>query len=59
MPKQNPERIDDENPEWTDETFAKAVPFTALPSELQAVLSSPKRVIVPKEETAETKQPAA
>jgi uncharacterized protein (DUF4415 family) len=26
MPKPNPELIDDENPEWTDEMFARARP---------------------------------
>ena len=26
MPKSNPEMIDDENPEWTDEMFARARP---------------------------------
>jgi hypothetical protein len=34
--------IDDENPEWTEEDFAKAVPFSGLPVELQNLLSSPK-----------------
>ena len=29
--KPNPELIDDENPEWADEMFARAVPFSGLP----------------------------
>lgn len=44
MKKPNPELIDDENPEWTDQDFASAVPFSALPAELQELLSSPKHV---------------
>ncbi len=58
MPTPDPELIDDENPEWTDQTFAKAVPFSALPSELQALLSEPRH-IKPDTETASTEQPAA
>jgi len=30
--------IDKENPEWTDEVFARAVPFSGLPQEMQKVL---------------------
>ena len=58
MKKPNPELIDDENPEWTEEEIAKAVPFSGLPVELQNLLSSPKQK---KEETASrsTRQPAA
>lgn len=44
MKKPNPELIDDENPEWTEEAFAKAVPFSAVPAELQELLKSPKQV---------------
>jgi hypothetical protein len=44
--------------EWTDEDFARAVPFSALPAELQQLLSSEKRV-VPDAETMATQQPAA
>ena len=40
MKAPEPEMIDDENPEWTDEDFARAVPFSALPAELQQLLSS-------------------
>ena len=36
----NPELIDEENPEWTEEDFARAVPFSALPEELRKTLSS-------------------
>jgi hypothetical protein len=50
--------IDDENPEWTKEDFAIAVPFSALPAELQALLSSPKQV-TPDSESQTTRQPAA
>jgi hypothetical protein len=39
----DPELIDDENPEWSEEDFAKAVPFSALPIDLQHRLSSPKQ----------------
>jgi hypothetical protein len=58
MKAPEPEMIDDENPEWTDEDFARAVPFSALPAELQQLLSSEKRV-VPDAETVITHQPAA
>lgn len=36
----NPELIDDENPEWTEEDFKRAVPFSALPESLQAKLKA-------------------
>jgi len=49
---------DDENPERTDEMFAHAVPFSALPAELQALLSEPKHVS-PDAEAPATSQPAA
>jgi len=54
----DPEMIDDENPEWTDEMFARAVPFSGLPQELQALLSG-ERHIKPDEEAPSTRQPAA
>lgn len=39
MPKRpNPEMIDDENPEWTEEDFARAKKFSDLPEEHQRVL---------------------
>jgi len=34
----NPELIDDENPEWTEEDFQRAMPFSGLPESLQAKL---------------------
>lgn len=34
----NPKLIDDDNPEWTEADFANAVPFSALPEDVQAVL---------------------
>ncbi len=54
----DPGLIDDENPEWTDEMFARSVPFSALPAELQALLSEEKH-IVPDVETPSTREPAA
>lgn len=50
MPIPDPELIDDDNPEWTAEDFARAVPFSALPADLQALLSDPHRVVVPEAE---------
>jgi hypothetical protein len=44
MRKPNPELIDDENPEWTEEDFAKAVPFSGLPLEMQKLLSGEKHL---------------
>lgn len=38
------DRIDAENPEWTEEDFANAIPFSALPAEMQALLDSPKAI---------------
>ncbi|MGA2809588.1 MAG: hypothetical protein ABSE87_15780 [Terracidiphilus sp.] len=58
MQRPDPELIDDENPEWTDEDFAKAVHFSALPAELQALLSSPKK-LSPDADASTTEQPAA
>jgi len=49
---------DGEVREWTDEDFARAVPFSALPAVLQRLLSSEKRV-VPDAETMVAQQPAA
>jgi len=39
----NPELIDNENPEWTEEDFARAVPFSALPESLRDKLSAIQR----------------
>lgn len=35
----NAEKVDRDNREWTDEDFAQAVPFEALPESLRAKLS--------------------
>jgi hypothetical protein len=53
------ERPDDENPEWTDDDFARAVPFSALAAELKAILSDPVRKIVPDAGERDSKKPAA
>lgn len=45
----NPELIDDENPEWTDEETRRAVPFSALPESLQAKLRGRPKADVTKE----------
>jgi uncharacterized protein (DUF4415 family) len=45
-PKPDPEMIDDESPEWTDEDFARAVPFSQLPPALQATLMSQPRIVI-------------
>jgi len=34
----NPEMIDDDNPEWTDEDFKRAKKFSELPKSLQTTL---------------------
>jgi hypothetical protein len=44
--------------ELNEEDLARFVPFSALPAELQAVLSSPKHVS-PDAETPSIRQPAA
>jgi tRNA U34 5-methylaminomethyl-2-thiouridine-forming methyltransferase MnmC len=45
-PKQNPEMIDEEHPEWTDEMFAQAEPMTKTDPELvemsKSLCSKPK-----------------
>lgn len=41
--KPKPEMIDAENPEWTEEDFATAVPFSELPDSLRTVLASRRR----------------
>ena len=35
----NPELIDEENPEWTEQDFARAVPFDLLAPSLRAKLA--------------------
>lgn len=37
--KPKPDLIDDDNPEWTEEDVARAIPFTALPDSLRTTLS--------------------
>jgi uncharacterized protein (DUF4415 family) len=41
MPKYG--KSDSDNPEWTKETFARAIRFKDLPESLQRTLSKPKR----------------
>lgn len=41
--KVNKPVVDKENPEWTKADFARAVPFSGLPSDLQRVLSNRTR----------------
>ena len=38
MSKQSIKHADDDNPEWSDADFARAVPFSGLPLTLQAKL---------------------
>lgn len=45
----NPELIDDENPELTEEWFKRAVPFSSLPESLQAKLRGRPKAAVTKE----------
>ncbi len=47
--KPNPELIDNENPEWTDEMFKQSVRLDALPASLQAKLRGRPKAIVTKE----------
>jgi hypothetical protein len=58
MKAPNPELIDGENPEWTDDMFAKAIPFSALPADQQKLLSEKKHV-VPDAKKPSKRQPAA
>ena len=46
---------DGEVREWTDENFAQTVPFSALPADLQALLSSEDRIVISNEDTAESR----
>jgi hypothetical protein len=45
--------------ELTEEDFARAVPFTALPDEPKELLGSPERVVVPDAERKKRKRTAA
>ncbi|MBK7050832.1 MAG: hypothetical protein RL710_665 [Pseudomonadota bacterium] len=47
--KPNPELVDDENPEWTDEMFKQSVRLDGLPASLQAKLRGRPKAIVTKE----------
>lgn len=47
--KPNPELIDAENPEWTDEMFKQSVCFEALPQSLQTKLRGRPKAAVTKE----------
>ncbi|MGD0736415.1 MAG: hypothetical protein ABR976_14775 [Terracidiphilus sp.] len=58
MPAQDPELIDDDNTEWTDEMFAAAIPFSALPADLQKLLSEEKHVVADAENSSQH-EPAA
>lgn len=50
MSKQpNPELIDDENPEWTEEETRRSMPFSALPESLQAKMRGRPKADVTKE----------
>ena len=45
----NPELIDDENPEWTDEMVKQTIRFDQLPASLQAKLRGRPKVAAPKQ----------
>jgi hypothetical protein len=45
--------------ELTEEDFARAVPFSALPDGLKELLSSPDRAVVPDAEPKKRKRTAA
>lgn len=47
--KPNPELIDDENPEWTEEMFRQSVRLDGLPKTLQAKLRGRPKAAVVKE----------
>jgi len=47
--KSNPELIDAENPEWTDEMFKQSVRVKAIPESLQAKLRGRPKAAVTKE----------
>jgi hypothetical protein len=57
--KPNPELINDENPEWTEEDFARAVPFSGLPSKLRNLLSPQKQECEETASRSTRRQPAA
>jgi uncharacterized protein (DUF4415 family) len=43
--KPNPELVDDENPEWTEATFNRAVTYVQLPETLQEKLGGQRHSI--------------
>jgi len=45
--------------ELTEEDFARAIPFSALPDDLKELLNSSERVIVPDAEPKKRKRSAA
>ena len=45
----DPEMVDDENPELTEEWFQRAIPFSQLPESLQAKLRGRPRLAQTKE----------
>lgn len=47
--KSNPELIDEESPEWTDEMFKQSVRFSGLPDSLRAKLRGRPKAAVTKE----------
>ena len=47
--KPNPELIDEENPEWTDDMYKQSVRFDALPASLQAKVRGRPKAAVTKE----------
>ena len=47
--KPNPELIDEENPEWTDDMIKQSVRFDALPASLQAKVRGRPKAAVTKE----------
>ena len=49
--KPDPELIDEENPEWTDEMFKQSTRFAALPESLQAKLLGRPKAASPKSES--------
>lgn len=56
--KPDPELLDDDNPELTEADFARMVPFSALPEDLQQLLSSPKHVVADRNPNS-SEEPAA
>jgi len=41
--KVNPQLLDEENPEWTESDFARAVPLEALPEPLKLKIRGPQK----------------